>query len=281
MTPAELIRETRERKRLSQRRLALRAGTSQSAIARIERGDEEVTWPRLRSIILSMGEEPVLTSRPVASRYDAWDLLLQRRMSPTARLESGLAFDNFGSELAAGVASIDVAAPPEPVFDPRRMVLSLAEHGVDFVVVGGVAVQTHGHGRSTRDLDVVPRPDLINLSRLGEALASLGARLRRASGPVDVTDPQLLKRAALVPLTTVYGRLDLINVALTKGAPRSYEELRERAVETEIDGRTVAVAGLDDLIRMKRAAGRDVDVQDIGALTRSDEDVEREAPEST
>jgi hypothetical protein len=231
--------------------------------------------------MLAMGEEPLLTSRPVASRYDAWDVLLQRRMSPTARLENGLAFDNFGSELAVGVASIDVAAPPEPVFDPRRMVLSLAEHGVDFVVVGGVAVQTHGHGRSTRDLDVVPRPDLLNLSRLGEALASLGARLHRASGPLDVTDPQLLKRAPLVPLTTVYGRLDLINVALMKGGPRSYQELRERAVETQIDGRTVAVAGLDDLIRMKRAAGRDLDVQDIGALTRSDEDIEREAPEAT
>ena len=103
MTPAELVRTTRERKRLSQRRLALRAGTSQSAIARIERGDEEVTWPRLRSLMLAMGEETVLSSRPVASRYDAADLLAMRRSSATARLESGLAFDKFASELAAGV----------------------------------------------------------------------------------------------------------------------------------------------------------------------------------
>jgi transcriptional regulator with XRE-family HTH domain len=103
MTPAELVRTTRERKRLSQRRLALRAGTSQSAIARIERGEEEVTWPRLRALMLAMGEEPVLSSRPVASRYDAADLLAMRRSSATARLESGLAFDKFASELAAGV----------------------------------------------------------------------------------------------------------------------------------------------------------------------------------
>jgi hypothetical protein len=231
--------------------------------------------------MLALGEEPVLASRPVPSRYDAWDLEIRRRMSPTARLESGLAFDNFGSELAVGVASVKVGAPSEPVFEPRPILLCLAEHGVDFVVVGGVAVQTHGYGRGTFDLDVVPRPNLLNLSRLGEALASLGARLRGASGPVDVTDPQLLKRAPLVSLTTVYGRLDLINVGLLKGAPNSYDELRERAVETELDGSTVAVAGLDDLIRMKRAAGRDIDVQDIGALTRSDEDIEREAPEST
>ena len=65
MTPAELVRETRLRKGLTQRRLALRAGTSQSAVARIERGDEEVTWPRLRALMVSMGEEPVLTSKPL------------------------------------------------------------------------------------------------------------------------------------------------------------------------------------------------------------------------
>jgi transcriptional regulator with XRE-family HTH domain len=100
MTPAELIRTTRERNGLSQRRLALRAGTSQSAVARIERGDEEVTWPRLRALMVAMGEEPELSSSPLKSRYDAADLLAQRSMSPAARLESGLAFDKLASELA-------------------------------------------------------------------------------------------------------------------------------------------------------------------------------------
>jgi hypothetical protein len=174
-----------------------------------------------------------------------------------------------------------MAEAPEPIFDPREILLALVEHKVEFVVVGGVAVQAHGHGRSTQDLDVMPRPDLSNLSRLGESLAALGARLVRADRPVDVTDPHLLKRAPLVPLMTAHGRLDLINLALTDGAPRSYHELRERAIETEIDGRTVAVAGLDDLIRMKRVAGRDVDLEDIGALTRPDDELEAEAPEST
>jgi predicted transcriptional regulator len=100
MTPAELVRTTRERKRLSQRRLALRAGTSQSAVARIERGDEEVTWPRLRSLMLAMGEEPVLSSRPVASRYDAADLLRDRMMSPESRLANGITFNEFATEMA-------------------------------------------------------------------------------------------------------------------------------------------------------------------------------------
>ena len=152
---------------------------------------------------------------------------------------------------------------------------------MEFVVVGGVAVQTHGYLRPTQDLDVIPRPSLVNLSRLGEALGALGARVWRGRKPIDVTDPQLLKRAALVPLITDHGRLDLLNARLTRGAPHSYDELRESALEVELDGHTVAIAGVDDLIRMKRAAGREQDLADIGALTRTDEELEREAAEST
>jgi transcriptional regulator with XRE-family HTH domain len=110
MTPADLIRETRRRNGLSQRRLALRAGTSQSAIARIEAGAEEVTWPRLRAIMLSMGEEPVLSARQLESRYDAADLLVQRRLPASERLESGLAFDKLASELANGVRRANARA---------------------------------------------------------------------------------------------------------------------------------------------------------------------------
>jgi transcriptional regulator with XRE-family HTH domain len=100
MTPGELVKQTRARKGLSQRRLAHRAGTSQSAIARIERGEEEVTWPRLRTIMLAMGEEPVLGSAPLAGRYDPLDLLEDRRLSPAARLGNGLASNEFASEIA-------------------------------------------------------------------------------------------------------------------------------------------------------------------------------------
>ena len=171
--------------------------------------------------------------------------------------------------------------PSEIVFDPREILRVLREHGVEFTVVGGIAVQAHGHGRATRDLDVIPRPDVTNLSRVGEALAELDAGLWLARGPVDVTDPHLLKRAQRVPLITRYGRLDLLHIESTSGAPRTYAELRESALELEVGGVVVVVAGLDDLIRMKRAAGRDQDLADIAALTRTDEELEREAREAT
>ena len=169
----------------------------------------------------------------------------------------------------------------EPIFDPQRILFVLGAHQVDFVIVGGIAVQSHGHGRFTRDLDIVPKLELLNLSRLGEALAELEARPFRARARIDVTDPQVLRRVPQIVLITRHGRLDLLSIEHLAGAPRSYELLRSDAVEAQVDGRTFAVAGLDDLIRMKRAAGRDRDLEDIGALTRDDDELEEEASRST
>lgn len=100
MTPGELIKRLRTQHSLSQRELAYRAGTSQSAIARIEAGDEDITWTRLRAVLTAMGDEPVLDSRRLTSRYQLDDLLRDRAMSPETRLANGIRFNNFGSRMA-------------------------------------------------------------------------------------------------------------------------------------------------------------------------------------
>jgi predicted transcriptional regulator len=106
MMPGELIKQLRTDHSLSQRELAYRAGTSQSAIARIEGGDEDITWTRLRSILAAMGDEPVLEAKRLASRYDLADLMRDRAMSAEARLANGLSVNRFGSEIAlAGAAA--------------------------------------------------------------------------------------------------------------------------------------------------------------------------------
>jgi predicted nucleotidyltransferase len=138
----------------------------------------------------------------------------------------------------------------------------LAARGVDFVVVGGIAVQTHGYIRATRDLDVISRTSPANVRRMSTALAELEAT-------------ELGKRAPVVRYGTRHGRLDLVDLDV------DFDRVRERALVVQLDGFEVAVASLDDLVRMKRAAGRPHDFRDIGALTRSDEELEREAREST
>jgi predicted transcriptional regulator len=100
MAPGELIKQLRAQHSLSQRELAYRAGTSQSAIARIEAGDEDITWTRLRAILAAMGDQPVLDSKRLPSRYELHDLMRDRAMSPEARLANGIHFNRFGSEMA-------------------------------------------------------------------------------------------------------------------------------------------------------------------------------------
>lgn len=135
---------------------------------------------------------------------------------------------------------------------------------VDFVVVGGVAVVFQGYGRATKDLDITYATGDDNLRRLGAVLVALHARLRGVSEDVPfVPDGRTLARTRLLTLDTDDGSLDLL--ADPPGAP-PYATLRKRADRVDLDGLVVAVAALDDLLAMKRAAGRPQDLIDIDAL---------------
>ena len=143
---------------------------------------------------------------------------------------------------------------------------TLADHDVDYVIIGGIAVQTYGSVRTTFDIDVVPRPDPINLARLADALNALDARvLNPGSGEVKI-DAALLPRATLWQFATRHGAIDVVHEA--PGAP-PFDELRSRALEVGLGDLQLRVAGRDDLISMKRASARPVDLEDIAALTDS------------
>jgi hypothetical protein len=152
--------------------------------------------------------------------------------------------------------------------DIGELIAILARHGVDYVVIGGVAVQVHGHRRTTMDLDLTPDPDPENLVRLGAALAELEARPVETAfegAEISAADPERLAVAAIVPpLLTRHGQIHILKEP--KGA-RGFDEMRERALVVDLDGYEVAIVSLDDLIRMKRAAGRPADLDDIAVLT--------------
>ncbi len=154
----------------------------------------------------------------------------------------------------------------EPL-DPLELLRTLARHGVDHTIIGGVAVLAHGHRRTTRDLDVIPEPSPANLRRLAGALAELGARPADLPGAPCPTVEQLAAAAVVPPLATAHGELHLLN--RVPGAP-PYAELRERALAVELEGIRLLIAGRDDLIAMKRAAGRPHDLEDIAILAVED-----------
>jgi Nucleotidyltransferase of unknown function (DUF6036) len=152
----------------------------------------------------------------------------------------------------------------ETPLDAERILIALAEHDVDYVIVGGLAVQTHGHVRTTVDIDVWPSPEPGNLGRLADALNELGARALNTGGEEPKIDAAMLPRATLWQFSTRHGAIDVLHDA--PGAP-PYEELRARALQLQLGEVAIAVAGRDDLIGMKRAAGRPVDLEDVAALT--------------
>jgi hypothetical protein len=125
-------------------------------------------------------------------------------------------------------------------------------------------VQVHGHRRTTKDLDVVPKPEPANLERLARALAELRARPRDMPGGEAPTAEHLSSAPVVPPLSTEHGELHILRDV--PGAP-PYDQLRARALKLEFAGISIAIAGLDDLIAMKRASGCPADERDVAALT--------------
>jgi len=132
------------------------------------------------------------------------------------------------------------------------------------VVIGGIAAVLHGSARLTYDLDLCFAPDAANLSALGEVLVALDARLRGVDEPVPfVPDAATLRSIEVLTLATRLGDLDVL--ARPAGAP-TYEALRRGAERYDLGGFSVLVAAVEDLIAMKRAAGRPKDLADVAEL---------------
>jgi predicted nucleotidyltransferase len=156
-----------------------------------------------------------------------------------------------------------------PEFRPGALLKRLVSHGVDFVVVGGIAMVAHGSARLTQDLDICFATDQPNLDVLGAALRELGATLRGVSEEVPfIPDGDALRRISILTLDSPEGPIDLLRDP--PGAP-PYQQLRDRAQRIELDGIAVLIASLDDLAAMKRAARRakdQLDLEEIDAIQR-------------
>lgn len=151
--------------------------------------------------------------------------------------------------------------------DRAALLRTLIDAGVEMVVIGGVAGNLRGSPVVTFDLDVCYARDPDNLRRLASVLVELGATLRDAPPGLPFRlDAQTLRHGDAFTFTTRLGDLDILGVpAGTQG----YADLVTRAEWYDIDDLSIRVASIDDLIRMKRAAGRPKDllaIEELGAL---------------
>lgn len=133
----------------------------------------------------------------------------------------------------------------------------LVSHGVDFVLIGGMAGLSHGSNYPSYDVDVAYARDRSNLERLVAALEEIGVTLRGAPSDLPFQlDARTFEKGANFTFTTPYGDLDVL---ADVGGVSSYEQLREAAEEQELAGVSIRVASIDHLIAMKSAANRTKD----------------------
>lgn len=154
-----------------------------------------------------------------------------------------------------------------PAFSASDLIAALVNGAIDFVVIGGLAAQAHGSPLITEDLDICFDLDRANLERLAVVLERLAAVRREMPDEVRAPlDARALRAGDVFTLRTRYGDLDL----LARPDPRlDYIQLRSRAKQFDLAGRTVWIADIEDIIAMKRAAGRPKDllaIEHLGAL---------------
>jgi hypothetical protein len=157
----------------------------------------------------------------------------------------------------------------EAELDVERLLGCLTGDGVDYVVVGGIAAVLWGSSRNTFDLDVCPSTDPGNLQALTKALVELKATLRGIEEDVPFSpDARTLATVETLTLDTIAGPLDVI---MRPGGAPTYDRLRKRATRVDVGAFAVLVASIDDLIAMKRTAGRpkdEVDAEELEAIQR-------------
>lgn len=158
------------------------------------------------------------------------------------------------------------------MFDPRDLIAALDAARIEYVVIGGFAVAAHGYVRATKDLDIVPSPAPDNLERLAGLLRDLDAELYGTGDfdatefPFDPLDPQQLAEGGNFLLQTRLGRLDMMQWVPGIEVEPAYEHLSASATSITVWGHPVSVCSKDDLITMKRTAGRQQDLDDLGHL---------------
>jgi hypothetical protein len=155
-------------------------------------------------------------------------------------------------------------------FDARELFNALARHHVEYVTIGGIAIQAHGGQRLTQDLDVAIASSTANLTRLASALLDLDARILGPDGQRSQSVPAapLLASSDQWHLITNHGPLDLLTLPAHLG---SFADMRARAHEVPLGDLSIPIAHREDLLKMKRAAGRPQDLADIRLLESLDD----------
>jgi predicted nucleotidyltransferase len=140
--------------------------------------------------------------------------------------------------------------------DTEKLLKSLKENKVEFVVIGATAFPVYGYARATLDIDIFVRAEMENIRRLKKALQSFGYDLSA------VSHEDLLKNKLLIRQYMVEADIH----PFVKGV--AFEDIWKNRIRSKFGNTMIFFPCLDDMIRMKKAAGRPKDLEDLKFLKR-------------
>jgi len=158
-------------------------------------------------------------------------------------------------------------------FDPIPIFRDLSRRQVRFVLIGGFAGRLWGSNIVTNDVDICYARDRPNLEALAAALHELDATLRGA--PKDIAfllNAQTLERGDHFTFETTFGDLDCLG---TPAGSKGFQDLVDGSEEMVVDSVRILVAALQDLIRLKRTAGRPKDLVEVEILAALRDEIDR------
>ena len=138
------------------------------------------------------------------------------------------------------------------------MLLALNDAKVEYLVIGAYAIAAHGSPRATGDIDFWVRADKSNAERVWAALVAFGAPTSKISVD-DFAAPEIVFQIGIPPQ-----RIDI----MTSISGVDFDDAWPSRIEVEIEGISVPVIGLKDLLVNKSASGRDKDLADLPTIKR-------------
>ncbi len=142
---------------------------------------------------------------------------------------------------------------------------------VKYVLVGGIAVNLLGSLRSTADMDIVVKMSNDNLRKVVSILKKKGYHVKQPVDPMGIADKKIRHdwiHNKHMKAFNFYKEDELKEVDIIIESPVSYEEARNDALKIKVEGITLPVISIDNLIKMKKNTGRSVDKFDIEELKR-------------
>jgi hypothetical protein len=154
---------------------------------------------------------------------------------------------------------------PPPKVDSKAAMAAFNRHQVEYVVIGGISAIAHGSAMLTKDTDFCYRRTKANIARMVEALSALHAQPRNFEAALPFSlDVATIWNGDTFTFMTDAGNLDCLGVP---AATAGYSDLLKNATLMDFgDGVTAHVCSIDDLIRMKTAAGRPKDLYAVENL---------------